>query len=311
MPDLTAPAMALFRRYHGHATAAMLTEADVGRLRRARLVDEGVLSIVHERVFRIASAPDTSEARCVALCLAYPSGFITGPTGGRLLRLRKMGRQDDLDFQVPHGSNIGPIDGVRLRQSTNIIRADVALRQDGIRVASPARLGFDLAADLEPRDLASAIEQLIHDRRCTAGQLAAVGRRLCHPRRPGSFAFQRVLLERLPGGPLASDPEVLVGQLLRERQIPVEAQVRLLHLPDGSNIRLDFAIPSIRWGVEVDVHPAHFTLVGGSSDRRRDRQCHLIGWQVERATAFDLLDLDALGDELEQLYRKRLGDLAA
>ncbi len=53
MPDLTSPAMAVFRRYHGHATAAMLTDASVGRLRRARLVEEGVLTLVHERVFRM------------------------------------------------------------------------------------------------------------------------------------------------------------------------------------------------------------------------------------------------------------------
>ena len=306
MPDLTAPAMAIFRRYHGHATAAMLTGASVGRLRRARLVDEGVLSVVHERVFRIASAPDTTEARCAALCLAYPAGFITGSTGGRLIGLRRMGAQGGIDFQVPHGSNIGPIDGVDLRQTTRIIPADTVLRSDGIRIASAARLGFDLAADLPEHHLASALEQLINDRRCSAGQLAAVGRRLCHPRRPGSFAFQRALLARLPGGALESDPEVVVGRVLRERGIPVEAQTRLLALPDGTNIRLDFAIPALRWGIEVDIHPTHFTMVGGSSDRRRDRQCHAIGWQVERLTPFDLLDLDALGAELDGLYRTRL-----
>jgi hypothetical protein len=311
MPDLTSPAMAVFRRYHGHATAAMLTEASVGRLKRSRLVEEGVLSVVHERVFRIASAPDTTEGRCAALCLAYPAGFVTGPTGGRLIGLRRMGRQGDIDFQVPHGSNIGPIDGVRLRQTTRIVPADTVLRSDGIRTASAARLGFDLAADLSEHDLASALEQLINDRRCSQGQLVAVGRRLWHPRRPGSFAFERALRNRLPGGALASDPEVVVGRVLRERSIPVEAQRRLLALPDGSNIRLDFAIPALRWGIEVDVHPTHFTLIGGSSDRRRDRQCHLIGWQVERLTRFDLLDLDALGAELEGLYSARLAAAAA
>jgi hypothetical protein len=311
MPDLTSPAMAVFRRYHGHATAAMLTDASVGRLRRARLVEEGVLTLVHERVFRIASTPDTIEARCAALCLAYPAGFITSTTSGRLLGLRRMGPQRDVEFQVPHGSNIGPIDGVRLRQTTRITAADTVLRPDGIRTASPARLGFDLAADLSEHDLASAIEQLINDRRCSAGQLAAVGRRLCHPRRPGSFAFERALLARVPGGALESDPEVVVGRVLREHGIPVEAQTRLLHLPDGTNVRLDFSIPALRWGLEVDVHPTHFSLIGGSSDRRRDRQCHLIGWQVERVTPFDLLDLEALGAELDALYRARTAALAA
>jgi hypothetical protein len=305
MTDLTAPAMAVFRQHHQHATTRMLSEAGVGATRRRRLVEAGVLQIAHRGVYRLASAPGTLEAQCAALCLAHPQGFVTGPTGGRLMNLRRMGRDAELHFSVPHGSNIGPIDGVILRQTTVIEPWHVVRRADGITVASPPRLAFDLAADLGPQDHASVIEQLLHDRRCTIATLHRIGRRLARPGRPGSVLFIGSLSRRLAGGPLESHPEVLLGQALRERGIPVVAQVSDLRLPSGRRIRLDLAVPELRWGIEIDVHADHFLLEGGTSDRRRDRECHRIGWQIDRVTPFDLVDLDGLCDELVAIHDAR------
>ncbi|CAB5024207.1 unannotated protein [freshwater metagenome] len=64
-------------------------------------------------------------------------------------------------------------------------------------------------------------------------------------------------------------------------------------------------MPTVRWGVEIDIHPDHLLLDGTTRDKRRDRQCHLIGWQIERVTELDLLDLEAICDELAQLYHVR------
>jgi hypothetical protein len=41
-------------------------------------------------VVRINSSPISFQGRCVALCLAHPAGFDTGPSGGRLRGLRRM-----------------------------------------------------------------------------------------------------------------------------------------------------------------------------------------------------------------------------
>jgi very-short-patch-repair endonuclease len=305
MPDLTPAAMDVFRRHHGHATGEMLSRAGVGRSRRRRLLEAAVLEVVLGRVYRIRSAPTTVESMCAALSLAYPSGFITGPTAGRLLGLRRMGRADLVHFSVRHGSNIGPLPGVQLRQTTVIEPDHVQTRADGIRVASPARLAFDLAADLTEIDHASVVEQLLHDRRCSLNALTRVGRRLAHPARPGSMLFLSTLANRVSGGPLESHPEVVLAQALRSRGIPVIAQVDRLVLPNGSRIRIDLAVPELRWGIEIDAHGDHFLLEGGTKDRRRDRQCHLIGWQVERVTPLDLTDIDGLCDELAALYEAR------
>jgi hypothetical protein len=84
--------------------------------------------------------------------------------------------------------------------------------------------------------------------------------------------------------------------------VPVVAQEVWLNLPNGRQIRIDLSIPELRWGVEVDVRPDHLGIGGTTSDKRRDRQCHLIGWQIERVTAVDLIDLDATARELWMLY---------
>lgn len=310
MVDLTPGSMELFRRYHGHATGPMLTEVGVGRRRRDRLVAAGVLAMPYPRVYRLTSTAESLESRCAALCLAHPQGFITGTSAGRLMNLRRMGRSVLLVFAVPHGSNIGPLSGVILRQTTRLDPDHVRTRHDGIRLAAPARLAFDLGVELNASDQASVIEQLLHERHCTLTDLGRMASRLSHPSRPGSAQFLTVIQSRIEGGPLESHLEVQLARALRERGIPVVAQVDRLQLPNGKQVRLDLAVPAIRWGIEIDGHPEHFMLQGGTNDRRRDRQCHLIGWQVERVSPLDLADLPGLCDELEALYRERLRAVA-
>ena len=53
------------------------------------------------------------------------------------------------------------------------------------------------------------------------------------------------------------------------------------------------------------VHPDHLLLDGTTKDKRRDRKCHRIGWQIERVTEIDLLDVGGLVDELVELYEAR------
>ena len=99
---------------------------------------------------------------------------------------------------------------------------------------------------------------------------------------------------------------MVLAEALRARGIPVEPQFSALRLLDGSSARLDLAVPAARWGIEIDIHPDHLLLDGTAKDKRRDRQCHRIGWQIERVTEIDMLDLDGLVDELQSLYAARL-----
>lgn len=311
MSELTPRSLALLRAQHGHATAAQLKQTGVHRRARVRLIDAAVLTPVHKSVFRIESAPRSLEGRCVAVCLAHPTGFVTGSTGGKLLGLRRMRRVEPIHYSVRHGIHIDPPKNVIVHQTTIIQPVDVRRRPDGIVVASPARLAFDLAGMLSRSDHASVIEQLIHDKHCSMAELAAMARRLCHPRRAGSMRFMRSLMDRGDRAAAESHPEILLADALRLRGVPVVPQVADLELPNGGRIRIDLAVPDLRWAIEIDVHPDHLLLEGTTKDKRRDRQCHLIGWQVERVTELDLLDVPSLVDELIALYEARLHSEAA
>ena len=305
MTTLTPEALAWMSTHHGIITASGLQTCKVSARSRKRLVAAGVLITVAKGVYRIASAPDVLESRCVALCCAHPTGFVTGPTGGKFRSLRRQPKDDEVHFCVPHGHEL-VLEGVRVRQSRSVDQSqDVQVRADGIRLATPWRLAFDLAADLSDTDHRSVVEQLIADGHCGIGALIAVGKRLASPRRPGSERFLATLANRLPGGPLESHPEVVLAEALSAGGVPLHAQAPWLTLPGGRRIRLDMSVPDIRWGVEVDVHFSHFMLEGGSADRDRDRKCRRIGWQIERVTALDLLVLSTIVDELVDLYRLR------
>lgn len=309
MNDLTVAALDAFATHHGVASNRMLLDAGVGRHRRERLVAEGLIVPAGERVYRLAGTPRTLAQRCAELCLAYRSTFITGTTAGQLMAIRRTGKASEIQLAAPHGKNIGPLVGVHLRQTTKVAPWHVVTRPDGIVIASPARLAFDLSIELSPSDHASAVEQLVAEHGLTPEQLRRVGGELVHPVRKGSREFVAMLENRLGGGPAESHGEVLIARGLRLRGVPVVAQYPVV-LPGGARIRFDLAVPAVKWAVEVDGFRSHFEPAGGASDRRRDRRSHAIGWQVERVSPVDLADVDGTCDELVALYRHRAASVA-
>jgi hypothetical protein len=304
MNDLTPAALSTFAAHHGVATTTLLRIAGIGKRPLARLVADRLVTRVSERVYRLAGTPRTLEQRCVELCFAHPRGFVTGPTAGMLRALRRLGSVSGIHFAVPHGHHVDVADGVRLRQTTKILPWHVERRPDGLVMASPARLAFDLSVDLTPLDHVSAVEQLISQHRLSPADLRRIGQELTHPARRGSAQFVAMLAARLDGGAAESHAEVVVGRSLVIRGVPVVAQYPVV-LPGGRRIRFDLAVPMVKWAVEVDGFDDHFQLLGGTSDRRRDRKSHVAGWQVERVSPLDLVDVEGVCDELAELFRDR------
>lgn len=309
MAHLSASSQHWLAAHHGVITTARLRSFGVGRKAVRSLVAAGVLRLVAAGVFVTTSTPPSLEQRCAVLCAAHPAGFVTGPTAGKFEGLRRMPRSAALHFSIRHGLHLPAVAGVRFRQTTKLDPSDRRRRADGIVVASPARLAFDLAADLTALDHLSAVEQLLHERRVTGEQLLMIGRRLVHSGRPGSGVFA-CTMERLDGAPVVeSHPERRVADALERRGVPVERQVCVLDLPDGRTARIDLAVPTAQWGVEVDVHPEHRSFEGFAKDASRTRALHLVGWQVEQVSEADLDDVERLADELVRLYRRRLLEL--
>jgi hypothetical protein len=303
--DLTPAAVDWLNDHHGVITTTQLNDCKVPRSTISRLVQAGVLRHAYKQVFVMASSPATIEQRCVALCCAHESGFVTGPTAGMLLKLRRMPPSAPLHFAVRHGLRLDVTSGVCFRQTTALPAADRIHRGRGIVTASYARLAFDLAADLQPLDHLSVLQQLLHEKSVTVDELVAIERRLGHPARPGSGRFRRNL-ERLDRSvPNESHPEVELSEALRARGIPIEQQTRLVRASTGRTARVDLAVPDIRWGIELDIHPEHRTFEGQANGAVRTRDLHQQDWQIEPVTERDMSRLGALADELCALYHAR------
>lgn len=303
MTDLTPAALHVLRPQHGTATTAQLRASGLSDHALRRLIAVGVLVKEYKYVLRLAGEPRTLAQRCAALTLAHPSAHVTGPTAGKLLGLRRIPTNTPITLAAAHPLHIEHT-GVLLRRTTKLAPSDVQQRPDGIRIASPTRLAFDLAGWLGAHDHRSVVEQLIYEGLTDDDRLTAIGLRLVHPRRRGSRRFEETMASR-SGTALESDPEVRLADALRARGVPLDPDHRWLDLPSGRRARLDLAVAEIRWGVEIDVHPHHLGVTGTTSDKARDREAHLIGWQIERVTVLDLADLDRIADELTALFHAR------
>jgi very-short-patch-repair endonuclease len=189
---------------------------------------------------------------------------------------------------------------------------DVVRREDGIVVTSPPRTAVDLARFLGDDALRSVIDQIEHESMGRATTMRRVAESMNTPGRPWARRFLAVLDDRAPGLPRASDGESRVVAALRARGIAGLVSQRWLSIPNWGRVCLDAAVDDIRWGVEVDIHPEHWTEVGAAKDRDRDLACDAIGWRVSRAAKLSLdRQFDATIDRLVAVYRHRRTELAA
>jgi hypothetical protein len=302
MSDLPTASTTWLATHHGVITTATLRDHDVSDSTVTRLVRAAVLRRVGKGVFVIATAPSTIEQRCVIQCASHPAGFVTGPTAGSLAGLRRMPRASAIHFSVAHGRHLLASPGIRWRQTTVIWKVDRLARDDGITTASWPRLAFDLAADLRQLDHISVVNQLVEQERVTVEELVAIDRRLGHAARPGSGVFRRTVEAVTGTVPHDSHPEVRLADALRRRGVPVEQQVCVVAPSRGRTLHVDLAVPDVRWGVELDIHPEHRSIEGHAADAGRRRDMHRDGWQIEVVTEQDMLRLDALASDLAALY---------
>ena len=154
-------------------------------------------------------------------------------------------------------------------------------------MASAPRLAFDLAADLSELDHASVVEQILSASLCTMATLGR-DRRVdwCHPGRPGSMLFVKTLVDASrPVVRSSRIPRFVLAKALQDARRAGRAAGRrsatAQRLRDPHRPRC--ASRSAGRSRSMSIRD-HFLLEGTTRDKRRDRQCHLIGWQVERVT---------------------------
>jgi very-short-patch-repair endonuclease len=215
---------------------------------------------------------------------------VSHTSAGRVWSLRGLGADRRLHVTLP-GRQKRLVPGAVVHWSHRIDVVDVVERPDGIRVTSPPRTAFDLAWQLSDDRLASVIEQLVHDKRCTIPTLFATGRRLGRSGRNGSDRFARVLQSR-PAWlrPVGSDLELRFERAVIDAGLPRPVRQAAIALPDGHVVHPDFLWPEIGEAVEID----HITWHGGkldlTYDKQRDRLLRRVGIHTTRFTDSEILD---------------------
>ena len=286
--------------HHGVAHRLDLERLGATRHQLAHAARLGAIVREGTSVYRLAAAPATAEQRMALACAAGPDVVVSHRSAGRVWGLRRLGQDDRLHVTIRARSN-RQVRGVVIHRSHRIEAVDVVERADGIRLTSAPRTAFDLAAVLHDDALASILEQLLHDERCTVPTLFATGRRLGEHGRSGSARFTRVLQSR-PAllKPAASDLELKLERALVEAGLPRPLRQQALRLPSGEVVHPDFYWPAQREAVEVD----HVTWHGGkldlTYDKRRDRQLWQLGIHVTRVT----------DDEIRRHLGRAVADIA-
>ncbi len=234
--------------------------------------------------------------------------MITGPTGGTFYGLRRMPRLQRITAIAPNPVWYG-LRGVTVRRTTCLEPADAVERDDGIRLATPRRLWFDLAAWLGDESFESVTEQIL-DRYCTMPELWRTLARLGKRGRKGTARARRVTSQRAAWQkPADSDLELRVLRALERRGLVLVRQFAL-RLPEGTMIHVDGADPRCRWGLEVDHVTWHGGRLDAQSDKARDRRARALGWQIDRVTDVELAkNFDAVITELLALHALRHAEL--
>ena len=123
------------------------------------LVREQVLTPVFRQVYSVTPGPFDHARRSLALCLAVPDGVLSHQTAAAQWRLRRAPR-DMLDLTVRAPRQVR-LPNVRVHRITEVDGEDVVHFANGLRVTTPARTLFDLAALVSPPVLASAMQDAL------------------------------------------------------------------------------------------------------------------------------------------------------
>lgn len=281
---------AFLAAHWGVVTRRLMLAHGMSRSGIEHLLGRGDLVTLARGVYRSTAWPTSSEQVMVAVCLVCPTACVASTTAARMWGFRGMS-DPVIHVLVPHGSS-PTVPGVTFHRTRRLPAEDIAGRRpDGIRLTSPPRSLVDAAAVVGEAATASAVEQVLSERRLTLATLARVTDRLVHPRLPGALVMRSVLASRPPWrGAARSDLEVRVRMAIVGAGLP-EPEVNLRHhMSCGQAIEIDLAWPTFRVACEVD-HPFwHDGAAESHRDKQRDRRLAADGWATARITERDIAE---------------------
>ncbi|RLE21479.1 MAG: hypothetical protein DRJ50_09155 [Actinobacteria bacterium] len=297
---------------HGVVSLTNLQDAGFSADQIARLVSTATIRRVVDGAYRFASHPETELGRCSAVCLSRPGLTIAGPTAARLWGFRRVGKDQSIHIICRPKAQPGRAPWLVPYRTARLDDGDVVGRADGIRVTTPARTVIDMTRFASDIAIISMIEQGLDKHWFRESDLQETAAAIATPGRPFAKRFLTLLSNRIGGGAAGSDWESIVGGALGARVTVGLVRQHALSVGGYGNLRFDLAIPNIKWALEIDVHPSHYTREGAAKDKFRDRCCAEVGWLVQRVGEPDLQHrFEATMDSLERQIRKRRATLTS
>jgi hypothetical protein len=296
----------------GIAARRELLALSLSAARIDRLVRAGLFEVVQPGVYRLVAAPVSWEQSLAALCAVAPDVAVSHSTAARLLGLHPPGRSRDAHVTIS-GSNRRALRGAVVHYSFRLNSVDLIQRRDGIRLTSPPRVAFDMAASLTDESLMNLIEEILRMKACSYSTLAATGARLREHGRTGSARFARVLYSR----PAWQKPPGSTLELRVERAALAAGLPRPERNPPITLLTGDVIHPDLFWRPQLVVTEVdHVTWHGGARDsaydKWRDRQLARLGIVVLRITDEDVQHrLPAAIRDLAVVLRRRGWNSAA
>lgn len=278
--------------------------AAVSRSRR-----NGTLVDVAAGVVRLASAPESFQARCMAAQLRLgDDGCLSGWTAGRLLGLRAM-PSSPVHVTVDHRFRRAMPDWIDVHPSRWYDRRDQTQDCDGFTVTTPLRTLWGLAASFNQFRFERAAEDAWHLGLITPSD-AAVYLEVHRCRGKDGVARFEAWLDHACAQqrPAQSHLERRLLEALERRGLPQPVRQHPLVLTTGGTIHLDIAWPSIRLAVEPGADWWHGGNLRMRRDQARDRACVELGWQVIRFDQSIRGDLTVAADQVFRIHRQRTRD---
>jgi very-short-patch-repair endonuclease len=283
---LTAEIMRIAELRDGLVTRYQLQKHGLTERQISRLVVARVLQPVFRNVYALDPPPWPLHRRAHAACLAADV-VVSDMTAAAHWRLRRTPR--DVLEVVLEAPNYTRLPGVTVHRTNVLHPDDVVGYGNGMRVTSPARTLFDIAADLDPSTMRSVVDDALNRRLCSAWSLGAVAERMLGQGRPGTTVFRAVLDDHaLEVPPVGSDAELLLAQAWQAAGLPVLCRQHEVALDGHGIVRLDLSVPQDRFAIEVDDPMWHADPIALQRDHARDLLLGLEGWSVRRVTTEDV-----------------------
>ncbi len=283
----TAEIMRIAELRDGLVTRDLLRKHGLPARHVSRLVEARVLHPMFRSVYALDPGPWPVARRALAACLAAPGVVVSDMSAAAHWRLRRTPR--DVLEVVIESPRLARLPGVRVHRTNSLPAVDVVFYPNGLRVTSPARTLFDIAADVDPIAMVSILEDALNRRLCTPWSVGDVADRLAGQGRPGAAVFRTVLDGRsMERPPVGSEGELVLADALEAAGMPSLSRQFPVALAGHRGIRLDLAVPAERFNIEVDDPAWHCDPVALQRDHARDLLLAADGWSVHRVTTEDV-----------------------